>query len=372
MKRILTLAAAVLSVLACTNEPALLDASAFEGEVEGKPVSLYTLKAGNIWLQTTNYGAHVVGIWTPDRDGKIADVTVGRASLDEYVNFNGERFLGAVVGPVANRIGKGQFSIDGTGYQLPLNNNGNTLHGGFIGLDLLVWDVKEVSDNSITYTIVHPDGLEGWPGNLSIEMTYSLADDNSFTVSYKATTDAATPVNLSNHTFFNLSGDCSKTINGYELQINSSSTTPVDALLIPTGEIAPIEGTPLDFREPHAIGERVDADCEWIRNGNGYDHNWILDRKSESDVELAATLYDPESGRVLEVLTDQPGLQFYGGNFFDGKACDKYGNPINYRSALALETQKWPDGINHENFPSTLLRPGEVYTQTCIYRFSVR
>jgi len=372
MKRILTLAVTAICALACSRTPDLCDASLYTGEIDGKPVSLYTLKAGDIILQTTNYGAHVVGLWTPDRNGKLGDVAVGRASLDEYVNFEGERFLGPVVGPVANRIGKGQFTVDGVPCQVPLNNNGNTLHGGNIGLDLLVWDVVSASDTSITFSIVHPDGLEGWPGNLSVEMTYALKDDNSFEISYKATTDAATPVNMSNHTFFNLSGDCSKTVNGYELQIFASNTTPVDSLLIPTGEIASVIGTPLDFTQPHTIGERVDADCEWLRNGNGYDHNWILDRKTGSDVELAATVFDPESGRVLEVLTDQPGLQFYGGNFFDGKISDKHGNAINYRSALALETQKWPDGINHDNFPETLLRPGEVYTHTCIYRFSVR
>ncbi len=369
MKRILSLAVLALAACACCTSPKLLDKAAFEGEIDGAPVSLYTLKGGDLIMQVTNFGGHVVSLWTPDRKGRLADVSVGHENLDGYVNFKGERFLGAVVGPVANRIAKGHFTIDGQEYQLPLNNDGNTLHGGFTGVDLLVWDVVESSESSITMHVVHPDGLEGWPGNLDITMTYELTPDNEFKVTYEATTDKATPVNLSNHTFFNLTGDCSKTINDHILQINASATTPVDALLIPTGEIASIEGTPLDFREPHAIGERVDADHEWLRNGHGYDHNWILDGEG---LRVAAVLEEPVSGRVMEVLTDQPGIQFYGGNFFDGKNCDKYGNPINYRSALALETQKWPDGINHENFPNTLLLPGEVYTQTCIYRFSAK
>lgn len=371
MKRIISLAAIAFTAFACTSSPKLLDPAAFTDEIDGAPVSLYTLKGGDLTLQATNFGAHVVSLWAPDRKGCLADVSVGHANLDGYVNFTGERFLGAAVGPVANRIAKGSFTIDGEQYQLPLNNDGNTLHGGFTGIDMLVWDVLGSTDSTLTMHLVHPDGLEGWPGNLDITMTYALTSKNEFKITYEATTDKATPVNLSNHIFFNLTGDCSKTINDHRLTINASATTPVDALLIPTGEVASVAGTPLDFRQEHAIGERVDEDCEWLRNGHGYDHNWILDRSGDG-VELAATLYEPVSGRVLEVLTDQPGIQFYGGNFFDGKTADKYGNPINYRSALALETQKWPDGINHENFPETLLRPGDVYTQTCIYRFSAR
>ena len=350
----------------------LLPAEAFETTVDGKPVALYTLRAGDITMQVTNYGARVVSLWTPDREGRYEDIVLGCESIDRYLDTLGERFLGAVVGPYANRIAKGRFTIDGTEYTLPLNNNGQTLHGGLTGVDRVVWDVVSATDDKLVLHYLHPDGQDGFPGNLDIEMIYSLTPDNEFRVDYKATTDKPTVANFSHHPFFNLKGEGNGTVLDNVMTINASHTTPVDSVLIPTGEIAPVEGTPFDFREPHTIGERIGADNAQLRNGGGYDHNWVIDRKTESGVELAATVWEPASGRTVEVWSDQPGLQVYSGNFFDGKSMGKYGKPQRYRESLALETQKFPDSPNQDNFPSTVLRPGQTYTQTCIYKFGVK
>ncbi|WP_295915870.1 aldose epimerase family protein [uncultured Alistipes sp.] len=350
----------------------LLPAEAFETTVDGKPVALYTLRAGDIAMQVTNYGARVVSLWTPDREGRYEDIVLGCESIDRYLDTLGERFLGAVVGPYANRIAKGRFTLDGTEYTLPLNNNGQTLHGGLTGVDRVVWDVVSATDDKLVLHYLHPDGQDGFPGNLDIEMIYSLTPDNEFRVDYKATTDKPTVANFSHHPFFNLKGEGNGTVLDNVMTINASHTTPVDSVLIPTGEIAPVEGTPFDFREPHTIGERIGADNAQLRNGGGYDHNWVIDRKTESGVELAATVWEPASGRTVEVWSDQPGLQVYSGNFFDGKSMGKYGKPQRYRESLALETQKFPDSPNQDNFPSTVLRPGQTYTQTCIYKFGVK
>mgnify|MGYP005908934531 FL=1 len=350
----------------------LLPAEAFETTVDGKPVALYTLRAGDIAMQVTNYGARVVSLWTPDREGRYEDIVLGCESIDRYLDTLGERFLGAVVGPYANRIAKGRFTLDGTEYTLPLNNNGQTLHGGLTGVDRVVWDVVSATDDKLVLHYLHPDGQDGFPGNLDIEMIYSLTPDNEFRVDYKATTDKPTVANFSHHPFFNLKGEGNGTVLDNVMTINASHTTPVDSVLIPTGEIASVEGTPFDFREPHTIGERIGADNAQLRNGGGYDHNWVIDRKTESGVELAATVWEPASGRTVEVWSDQPGLQVYSGNFFDGKSMGKYGKPQRYRESLALETQKFPDSPNQDNFPSTVLRPGQTYTQTCIYKFGVK
>ena len=354
------------------TELPLLPEEAFQTTVDGKPVALYTLHAGDITMQVTNYGARVVSLWTPDREGRYEDIVLGYENIGRYIDNTGERFLGAVVGPYANRIAKGRFTLDGTEYTLPLNNNGQTLHGGLQGVDRVVWDVVSATDDNLVLHYLHPDGQDGFPGNLDIEMTYSLTPDNEFRVDYKATTDKPTVANFSHHPFFNLKGEGNGTVLDNVLTINASHTTPVDSVLIPTGQIAPVEGTPFDFREPHAIGERIGADNQQLRNGGGYDHNWVIDRKTESGIEQAATVWEPASGRTIEVLSDQPGLQVYSGNFFDGKSIGKYGKPQRYRESLALETQKFPDSPNHDNFPSTVLRPGETYTQVCIYKFGVK
>lgn len=367
-------AAAILSAVSCTsNKPLpLIPAENFRQSVDGKNVDLYTLKAGDLIMQVTNFGGRVVVLQTPDRNGSYEDIVLGFNNLDNYVNNSGERFLGAVVGPYANRISNGTYSINDQTYTFPQNNNDNTLHGGLKGLDMVVWDVKQVNDSAIVLTYLHPDGQEGMPGNLQIEMTYTLTGDNEFKVDYQAITDKATHVNISHHSFFNLKGEGRGTILDNVMTIAASQTTPVDDELIPTGEVTPVDGTPFDFRTPHLIGERINQEDVQLANGGGYDHNWVLDRKSDDDMEFAVSVYEPTTGRYMEVFTDQPALQFYSGNFFDGTTVGKYGRTLNYRESLALETQKYPDTPNHPQFPSTLLIPGQTYTHHCIYKFSTK
>lgn len=373
---IIRFALAVLAIgtVSCakTNDIKLLSASDFEADIDGKEVSLYTLKAGDLTMQVTNFGARVVTLWTPDKEGKFEDIVLGYNNIDNYVNNPGERFLGAVVGPYANRIAGGTYTIGDQTYQFPQNNNGQTLHGGLKGLDMVVWDVDSTTDSSIVLSYLCPDGQDGMPGNRRIIMTYSLTSDNEFKVDYLAQTDKSTHMNISHHSFFNLKGEGNGTINDHVLYIKASNTTPVDAVLIPTGEIADVTGTPFDFREPKAIGRDLSIQNEQLKNGAGYDHNWVLDRETESEIEFVASVYEPVSGRYMEVWTDQPALQFYGGNFFDGSTSGKYGKPLNYRESIALETQKYPDTPHHAHFPSTLLNPGETYTHTCIYKFDCK
>lgn len=362
----------VLALTACSNGVKLIPESKFNAEVEGKQVSLYTITGGDLTVQVTNFGARIISLWAPDRKGHQADVIVGYGDLDNFVNNSGERFLGANPGPVANRIAGGEFKLNGVKYSCPQNNGRNTLHGGLKGLDMLVWDVVETASDHITMSVLHPDGLDGFPGNTQFTITYTLTADNEMKIEYDAVSDKDTPVNLAHHGFFNLRGCGNGDILSHELTINASRTTPVDAELIPSGEIVSLDGSPLDFREPHAIGERIGADDEQLRNGNGYDHNWCIDRESEDGMEFIARLYEPEYGRQMEIYSDQPGLQFYSGNFFDGCTTDKFGKPMNYRCAVALETQKWPDALHHENFPDIILKAGNHYTHNCIYKFSVK
>lgn len=374
MKRIISIVAAFAAIISCTSksEVTLIDSGNFDTVIDGKNVALYTLRNADLTMQVTNFGARVVSLWAPDRTGNMEDIVLGYDNIETYVNNPGERFLGAAVGPYANRIANGTYTIDGEAYTFPQNNNGQTLHGGLKGIDLVVWDVTCATDTSLVLSYVHPDGQEGMPGNLSIVMTYTLTSDNGFRVDYLAETDKATHVNLSHHSFFNLKGEGNGTINDHILMLKASKTTPVNNVLIPSGEITDVTGTPFDFREPKAIGQDLDADDEQIHNSPGYDHNWVLDRETCCGLELAATLYEPASGRFMEVITDQPAIQFYGGNFFDGTTTGKYGRPLRYRESVALETQKFPDSPNHENFTNTLLKPGEKYTHTCIYRLSTR
>ena len=377
MKKLIMVVASAAMFFSCASKQAeqnviLFDAEDFQTVVDGKETSLYTLKAGDLVMQVTNFGGRVVSLWVPDKDGKYEDVVLGYNNIDSYINNKGERFLGAVVGPYANRIADGTYTIGEETYSFPKNNNGQTLHGGLKGLDMVVWDVESVNDSTLVLSYLHADGQEGMPGNLKIYMTYALNADNEFKVDYLAQTDKATHVNISHHSFFNLKGEGNGTINDHVLYINASRTTPVDSVLIPTGEIADVTGTPFDFRQPKAIGQDVNVENEQLKNGAGYDHNWVLDRKSENDVELAASVYEPASGRYMEVWTDQPALQFYGGNFFDGSTSGKYGRALAYRESIALETQKYPDTPNQPHFPSTLLNPGENYTHVCIYKFAVK
>ena len=354
------------------NTPQLPDAAAFETEVDGRPVALYTLANGTgFTVQITNYGARVVSILAPDRNGAYADVAVGCESIGRYLDEDGARFSGPVVGRVANRIAHGRFTLDGEEYRLPQNDNGNSLHGGEKGLDSRVWTVDAHSADSVAMHYVSPDGEEGYPGELTVRVTYTVTDDNALRIDYRATCDRPTVVNLSNHSLFNLGGEGSGSILEHELRIDADATTPVDSLLIPTGRIAPVDGTPFDFRIPTAIGARIDADDRQLRNGHGYAHNWVPGAFTGA-VRLVASLYDPASGRFMEILTDQPGMQFYSGNFFNELSRGKFGRKIGYRGAVALETQNFPDAPNRPQFPSARLLPGETYSQTCIYRFGSR
>ncbi len=374
MKKTILLIAAAAILAACSNKGVvqLIPAENFDTTVDGQQVSLYTLSNANVIAQITNFGARVVSLWIPDRDGNMDDIELGFDNIQAYLDDYGDRFLGATIGPFANRIGDGRFSLDGKDYELPQNDNGQTLHGGLKGLDFVVWDVEECNDTTIVLSYVHPDGQDGFPGNLHITQTYTLTSYGALEVTHTAETDAPTVCNLSFHPFFNLKGEGKGTILDNVVVINADATTPVDEFLIPTGEIADVTGTPFDFREPHTIGERIEEDNDQLHKGPGYDHNWILNRRTPADVEFAASVYEPKSGRLMEIFTDQPGLQFYSGNFFDGTVIGKHGLPFNRRECFALETQKFPDSPNKDNFPTTVLRPGETYTHTAIYKFSVK
>lgn len=351
----------------------LFDVKDFDATVDNKPVSIYTLDSGNgLIMQVTNFGGRVVSLWAPDKNGEYEDVVLGYESIDRYLNNTGERFLGTVVGRYANRIANGKFDIDGVTYTLPQNNGPNCLHGGLKGVDSVVWDVDNVSKNEIELSYISPDGDEGFPGTLNIKMIYTLTPDNEFKITYEATTDKPTHVNFSHHSYFNLKGEGNGTAMDSILTINADRTIPIDEVCIPIGEMPSVEGTPFDFRTPTVIGERIDNDDLQLKNGAGYDHSWVINKKTEKDTEWAATVYEPISGRVMEVWTDQPGIQFYSSNWFDGKTKGKYGKTHNRRESIALEVQKFPDTPNQPNFPSSRLNPGEVYTQTCIYKFKVK
>ena len=342
----------------------------------------FTLKNKNgMVVKVTNYGATITSIVVPDRNGKAADVALGYDSVEGYINSASRPYFGAVVGRYGNRIAEGKFSIDDEDYQVSVNDGENHLHGGFMGFDKVIWSAEFV-DGGVKLTHVAADGEEGYPGKLMVSVTYTLTDENEIKMHYEATVDGdkekkdqkATIVNVTNHTYFNLAGAGADTINNHELTINASKYTPVEEGLIPTGEFADVAGTPFDFRTSKVIGKDLEADDAQLKLGKGYDHNWVLDRKGK-DLELAATLYEPKSGRVLEVLTTEPCIQFYGGNFLDGSLTGKFGMNYKHRSGLCLETQHAPDSINHEGeagWPSVILRPGEKYDTTTIYKFSTK
>ena len=369
-KYIILLASAAFALASCTGKPMLVDPDAFAGEVDGQKAGLYTIKGGDLVMQATNYGGRVVSLNVPDKDGKYRDIVLGHNTLDEYVHYAHERFLGAVVGPVANRICNAVFTVDGETYHLSANHGGvGTLHGGFKGLDSVVWDVREVTDSSITFHYLHADGQEGFPGNLDIDMTYTLTSENGWDISYSATTDRTRPVNISNHPYFNLSGEGNGTCLDYVISINGDAITGIDGLDI-LEEPIPVEGTALDYRKPHAVRDAVESDNEQFRRGNnGFDHNYCISGMTGS-MRSAATAYDPESGILLEVFSDQPGLQVYSGQYFTGDETGKCGKPLVKYGSLTFETQNYPDAPNKASFPDPYLRPGQVYHHHCIYRFS--
>jgi aldose 1-epimerase len=360
----------------CTTPPASFskaNRADFQTTVDGKPTDLYYLKNKNgVEITVTNFGARIVELWTPDKNGNFNDIVLGHLTVNDYIHFTGERFLGSAIGRFGNRIADGTFTLEGTEYHLPLNDSPNSLHGGNKGFDMTVWDAQQLDKQSILFSYMSMDMEEGYPGNLHVEMIYSLSDANELMITYRASTDRTTVINLTHHSFFNLHGEGEGVVNDHYLTIHADKYTPVNAVLIPTGEQAGVENTPMDFRKPTLIGARLNDPFEQLALARGYDHNWILNRKTKNDPEPAALVYDPLSGRTLEVWTTEPGIQFYGGNFFDDTTPGKTGKPYGFRSAFALETQHFPDSPNRSDFPLTVLRPGEIYKHICIYKFGCR
>ena len=342
---------------------------------QGKPVEMATLKnAHGIELQAINYGGIITSLKAPDRAGAVADVVLGFDGPDGYWAEPPHPYFGAIVGRYGNRIAKARFAIGSKTYKLAANNGPNHLHGGVRGFDKVLWDMStrnSAQGSSVIFTRTSPDGEEGYPGNLRVTATYTLTEKNEVIIDYRATTDRATPVNLTQHSYFNLAGEGSGDILGHQLTINADRYTPVDDTLIPTGELAPVEGTPFDFRQATAVGARITADNAQLKAGKGYDHNYVLNRKGTS-AQFAARLTDPKSGRTLEVSTTQPGIQFYSGNFLDGTIKGKQGHVYAHRSGLCLETQHYPDSPNQKNFPTTILQPGKVYSSRTIWTFSAK
>lgn len=342
---------------------------------DGQAVDLYVLtNAAGMRATIMTYGAIVTSLTAADRDGKMDDVVLGFDSLDGYLA--GHPYFGAIVGRYGNRIGNGTFSLDGKQYRLAKNDNDkNHLHGGLKGFDKAVWQARASLGKAgpvVRLTHTSPDGDEGYPGTLKVTVTYTLAEDNALRIEYRATTDKPTPVNLTNHSYFNLAGQGNGDILGHKMMIRADRFTPVDAGLIPTGELREVEGTPMDFRQPAVIGARIDQDDEQLRFGKGYDHNWVLTKQQGRKLSLAARVYEPTSGRVLEVLTTEPGIQFYTGNFLDGTLTGKRSVVYKHRYGFCLETQHFPDSPNKPQFPSTILRPGQQYTSRTVFRFSTR
>jgi aldose 1-epimerase len=321
-------------------------------------------------VRAMNYGCIITSLRVPDNKGQFADIVLGHDTLEGYVPNPPN--LGAVVGRYANRIANGSFTLDGKTYTLPKNDGPNTLHGGVKrNFDKVVWDGAPLKGkNGVAFTFLSKDGEEGFPGNLKVKVTYTLTDDNELVVDYEATTDKATPINVSQHSYFNLAGEGSGDILNHELMLNADSFTPVDSHMIPTGEIRPVKGTPMDFTAPMKIGARIDDSYEQLVLGKGYDHNYVINRKGDG-VELAARVFEPTSGRVMEVSTTQPGIQLYTANFLDG-VTGKHGHVYNKRNAFCLETQHFPDSPNHPAFPSTILKPGETFRSKTIFKFSTR
>lgn len=372
---------AIVAVVGCTpkqkDAPAEqatlsgLKKSDFQSAVNGDSTDLYVLtNANGAEVTLTNYGGRIVSVMVPDREGRLQDVVLGFDNVDDYVNIDNN--FGATIGRYGNRIANGKITVEGVEYQLPQNNFGHTLHGGFEGFDKKVFQAEQINDQTVVFSYLSEDGEANFPGNLDVKVTMTLTDDNAIDLQYEATTDKETVVNLTNHTYFNLSGDGNNTILGDLLTIHADAFTPVDDTFMTIGEIAPVEGIPMDFRTPAAIGERIDQyDYEQLKNGDGYDHNWVLNTGGDV-TQVAATVYSPVTGIQLDVYTNEPGVQVYTGNFLNGTVTGKNGAVYAKRNAICLETQKYPDSPNKPDWPSPYLKPGEKYSSRCIYKFSVQ
>ena len=338
---------------------------------EGKKITLYTLtNSHHTEVRAMNYGAIIVSLRVPDRKGQVADIVLGHDTLEGY--FDNSPHLGGLVGRYANRIANGSFTLDGVKYSLPKNNGPNTLHGGIKGFDQAVWQGAPLKGKiGVAFSYLSKDGEEGFPGNLKVKVTYALTEANELVIDYEATTDKPTVLNLSQHSYFNLAGEGTGDILNHEVMISADRFTPVDSTMIPTGELRPVKGTPLDFTTQTKVGARIDDNYEQLVLGKGYDHNFVVNGKAEGLVS-AARAYEPRSGRVMEISTDQPGVQFYTGNFLDGTVTGKQGHVYKQRYGLCFETQHFPDSPNHPEFPSTVLRPGETFHSRTIWRFSAK
>jgi len=336
------------------------------GNHNNVPITEYNLtNSSGMQVSILNYGGTITKLIAPDKEGKMGDIVLGFETLNGYMQ-KGQPYMGALVGRYANRIANAKFTLDGKDYKLAPNNFGNSLHGGNVGFDKVVWNVTKVGDSSLKLTYQSKDGEEGYPGNLNTEVMYTLGSDNSLKIDYTATTDKATPLNLTNHSYFNLSAGKDSTILNHVLQLNADKYTPVNDQLIPTGQIADVKGTPFDFTTPKAIGKDID------KIKGGFDHNLVLNKKG-NDLQEAATVYDSGSGRFMEVFTTQPGIQFYTGNFLNGSLTGtKENRKYIQHSGLCLETQHYPDSPHQPSFPTTILKPGETYRQTTVYKFSVK
>lgn len=347
----------------------------FQEEIDGKKTDLYVLQNENgLKAIFTNYGQRLVSLYVPDENGDFKDVVLGFSNLDEYRNAK-EKYFGASIGRYGNRIAQGQFKLNDSVYKLAKNNGENHLHGGNKGFESVVWNANQISDHELEFSRTSPDGEEGYPGNLKVKVHYDLTNENELVINYYATTDKSTPVNLTHHSFFNLAGEGNGNINEHLLMINADAFTPVDESLIPTGELKPVKETPFDFRELKPIGKDLDTtQNEQLRRAKGYDHNFVLNTEPVNDkgLVLAAEVVEPQSGRTLKVFTNEPGLQFYGGNFLNGKTKGKSGKAYEFRGSFCLETQHFPDSPNQEKFPSTILKPGEEYRSTCVYKFGIQ
>ncbi|MDD4158833.1 MAG: galactose mutarotase [Proteiniphilum sp.] len=344
---------------------------AFEHTIDGRQTGLYTLtnKRGSE-VTVTNYGAKIVSLMVPDNKGALVDVVLGHPSIEDYLSSE-EPYFGAVCGRTGNRIARGRFTLDGVIYQLAVNNGPNSLHGGIRGFNAVVWEVKRVSDTSIELFYRSPDGEEGYPGTLSVTVVYTLTEDNALDITYQAETDKATILNLTNHSYFNLSGQGDPLIGDHLLMLHADYYLPTDETAIPYGDPEPVKGTPMDFTEPHTLGERIDEEFEQLKFGRGYDHTFVLNKKTADDYSYAGICESPKTGIKMEIYTTEPGVQLYTGNWMTGGFTAKQGKRYPQRSAVCFETQHFPDSINKPQYPSTVLRPDQVFTSRTTYKFSV-